>query len=268
MLLFVLLHVVELSAIVLLAYSKCGHRWRRSGASRTCQVCDRASSRPSAQRGSPLMTRIFFDTEFMEDGEVILPLSLGFVAETGQRLYLVIDDADESKANAWVQENVLPYLRWADAQKATPGWDCDRDTYAEVPRVMAGAYVAEWIEQVCPIEVERSPYPTPEFWADYGGYDYVLLNQLFGPMSARPLGWPMFCMDIQQLKRHVGFEGALPEPRGRAHCAMDDALNCQRRWELLTEWDLEQIREHEEAWASSRGGIEDDGVDPAGTVPR
>ncbi len=212
------------------------------------------------------MTRIFFDTEFMEDGEVILPLSLGFVAETGERLYVVIDDADETQASEWVQENVLPHLRWDDAQQATAGWDLDRDSYAEVPRHLAGALISNWIDEVCKIDAERSPFPLAEFWADYASYDWIVLCQLYGTMLERPDYWPMFCMDIQQMKRHVGFKGNLPEVAGQAHCAMDDALNCKERWELLDAWDREQIREHEEAWANSRGGIEDDGVNPAGTI--
>ncbi len=182
------------------------------------------------------MTKIFFDTEFMEDGKVILPLSLGFVAETGRRLYLEIADADLTRANPWVQENVLPHLagreiatepdpaaRWGD--NTLVSW-CLTSRSAEV--------IEEWVQEVCPVDPEISPFPMPEFWADYGSYDWILLCQLFGPMIERPVGWPMFVRDIQQLREMTGYTEALPEPAGQAHNALDDALNVQERYEILT----------------------------------
>lgn len=176
------------------------------------------------------MTRIFFDTEFMEDGEVILPLSLGFVAETGERLYVEITDTDRSKANDWVKENVLPHLI-----PLSDGWNLDEcgmqqgdTTIIQCVRRVAGARIKHWVKQVCGDE-------PPEFWADFGSYDWVVLCQLFGRMIDLPEGWPMFVRDIQQMKDDVGARGTkLPEVEGTAHRAIDDAINVQQRWAILT----------------------------------
>jgi hypothetical protein len=56
------------------------------------------------------MTRIFYDCEFMEDGEVIELLSIGMVAEDGREFYAESSEADWSHANEWVYTNVLPHL--------------------------------------------------------------------------------------------------------------------------------------------------------------
>lgn len=183
------------------------------------------------------MTRVFFDCEFMEDGTTIEPLSLAFVAETGQRLYVVIADADHSKASAWVEENVLPHLRWLDAQDATAEWDVERDVYLYIDRAQAGQAIHTWLIEIGAVVNPRlQPEPQVEFWADYADYDWIVLCQLYGRMLDLPKGFPMFAMDIQQFKRHVGFTGKLPEVEGTAHCAMDDALNVQQRHRLLVDF--------------------------------
>lgn len=176
--------------------------------------------------------KVFFDTEFDEDGETIRPISLGFVTEAGHRLYVVISDADWDRCNDWVKENVLPYVHWNEGP-TLDDWDMARDLYIVVPRADAGRYIEQWISEVCPIDVEKSPFPEVEFWADYADYDWIVLCQLYGTMLQRPGYWPMFAMDIQQKKREVGYTDALPEPEGQAHCAIDDAINCKERWEIL-----------------------------------
>lgn len=192
------------------------------------------------------MTKVFFDTEFMEDGTTIEALSFGFVAETGQKLYLVVLDADLNKANDWVRENVLPHLyvgcsnpMWKAPTEEAYITDGEGTTYAQVEGWKVGATIQHWVEEVCPINPKGHPRipdppPSPEFWADYGSYDWVLLCQQYGTMLDRPSGWPMFVRDIQQLKWDVGFDGKLPEVEGQAHNALDDALNVKERYEFLS----------------------------------
>jgi hypothetical protein len=176
-----------------------------------------------------IVTKIFFDTEFMEDGEVILPLSLGFVAETGERLYLVIDDADHSKANPWVRENVLPHLDIDPSGLDSEQWIERGAVAVSCSRAEAGPWINDWLTGV--VKAEK-----PEFWADFASYDWIVLCQLFGRMIDLPKGFPMFCMDIQQFKRHVGYTGKLPEVEGTAHNALDDAINVQQRWAILNSY--------------------------------
>ena len=54
--------------------------------------------------------RIFFDTEFIEDGKTMDLLSIGMVREDGRRFYAENADADMSKASDWVKQNVFPFL--------------------------------------------------------------------------------------------------------------------------------------------------------------
>jgi len=157
------------------------------------------------------MMRFFLDTEFIEDGERIHPLAVAVVDECGDAFYAVITDVDRALAGDWVRANVLPYLdeRPADAY-------CVTGTRAEVAEA-----IRQWV-------ADRTD--APEFWADYGAYDWVLLCQLYGTMLDLPDGWPMFVRDIQQI-RPDGME--LPDPE-HEHQAVSDARNCRDRWRILT----------------------------------
>lgn len=97
--------------------------------------------------------KIYFDTEFMEDGVTIELLSIGLVREDGQTYYAEPAEADRSKANPWVKENVLPYL-----------------TGPVKPRSVIAEEIREFVG------------PRPEFWTWYGSYDWVDLCQLYGRM--------------------------------------------------------------------------------------
>jgi hypothetical protein len=55
--------------------------------------------------------RYWFDTEFIEDGKTIDLISIGIVAEDGRERYWESSEADHSKANDWVRENVLSLFR-------------------------------------------------------------------------------------------------------------------------------------------------------------
>lgn len=155
--------------------------------------------------------RFFIDTEFIEDGERIHPLAVAIVDEAGVPFYAVIEDVDRTLAGDWVKEHVLPYV-----DEVPPCQVFVRGTRADVADA-----VREWV-------AERTD--RPEFWADYGSYDWVLLCQLFGTMMDLPDGWPMFIRDVQQI-RPAGM--VLPEPE-HAHQAVSDALCTRDRWKALT----------------------------------
>ena len=95
------------------------------------------------------MSRIWFDTEFIEDGQTIDLLSIGMINEAGDKLYLESADCDRSKASEWVKDNVLPHMN---------GPNVSREHIARSVKSFAGA--------------------APEFWAYYADYDWVALCQL------------------------------------------------------------------------------------------
>ena len=150
-------------------------------------------------------TRVWFDTEFVEDGRTIELISIGLVREDDQYLYLESSECDLSRASTWVQENVLPHLKGGAVQMSRP-------KIAEAVRGFVG---------------ER-----PEFWAYYADYDWVALCQLFGTMMQLPKGWPMFCLDIKQEAYRLGCP-QLPAVGKDEHDALADARWNRLAWEFL-----------------------------------
>lgn len=90
--------------------------------------------------------KIWFDTEFIEDGHTIELLSVGMVREDGKTLYLENLSADYSLASDWVKENVIPHLDLVKHGVA-------REEIGPKVRAFAGE--------------------KPEFWAYYADYDWV-----------------------------------------------------------------------------------------------
>ncbi|MDB5607747.1 MAG: hypothetical protein JWP25_4647 [Bradyrhizobium sp.] len=146
--------------------------------------------------------KIWFDTEFIEDGKTIDLLSIGMVREDGATLYLENLSADISKASKWVEENVICYLDYVRHGVA-------REEIG--PKIKA--FVGE----------------KPEFWAYYADYDWVALCQLYGTMMDLPSGWPMYCRDVKQLCDELG-NPKLPEQESIEHHALGDALWTKAAW--------------------------------------
>lgn len=147
------------------------------------------------------MTRVWFDTEFIEDGRTIDLMSIGMVREDGAEYYAESADCDLSRASPWVRENVIPHLTGVQKSRA----EIVRDVV-----IFVG--------------------PEPEFWAYYADYDWVALCQLFGTMMDLPEGWPKFCLDIKQSAYLVG-NPSLQRPEGGDHHALADARWNRRIWQ-------------------------------------
>ena len=173
---------------------------------------------PRRGRKVPLLkgdeVKYFFDTEFIEDGKTIDLLSIGIVAEDGRELYAEVDqrDVDHERADPWVKKHVIAHL-WHRQKDKTEfnGWTRDggiggllrRSEIAREVRVFVGVSVT-----------------SPEFWAYYADYDWVVLCQLFGRMIDLPKGWPMYCRDVKQLCDSLGTP-QLPEPTNEHHALAD-----------------------------------------------
>ncbi len=142
--------------------------------------------------------KVWFDTEFIEDGRTIDLLSIGMVREDGQTFYAEPAETDRSRASLWVSENVLPHLHGPI-----------------IPRTQ----IAHLIRDFCVVK--------PELWAYYADYDWVALCQLFGTMMDLPKDWPRYCRDVKQLCDSVG-NPRLPAQVSTEHNALNDA-----RWTRL-----------------------------------
>lgn len=150
--------------------------------------------------------KIFFDTEFLEDGQTIELISIGLVRGDGATYYAeTMIGADLATRDPWLTENVLPNLRHGDAIK-------DRSQIAAELLTFVGE--------------------KPEFWAYYADYDWVALCQLYGRMIDLPKDWPKFCRDIKQRAVDLG-NPKLPEQGGAEHDALADALWNKQAYEFL-----------------------------------
>ncbi len=163
--------------------------------------------------------RFWFDTEFIEDGRTIDPVSIGIVAEDGREYYAVSSDCDRSRANAWVKENVLPMCDWSKA----------------IPRAQIRAEIIEFCG-FATYDHDSGTKHQHEFWANYGAYDWVVLCQLFGSMDDLPEGWPMYCHDLQQLLEVTG-NPDIPKQWGGHHHALSDAQWVREAWIFCTRQD-------------------------------
>lgn len=163
--------------------------------------------------------RIFYDTEFIEDGTTIDLISIGLVAEDGRELYLVNRDMPVRKIrkHKWLMENVVRHLPQphGDRRLTMPKrWLFDYADRAVKPHRQIAREVEQFIRST----------PDPQLWAWYGAYDHVALAWLFGPMSDLPDGIPMWTNDLKQEAARLRVDdAALPQQSGGVHNALADA---------------------------------------------
>lgn len=178
--------------------------------------------------------KYFVDTEFIEAfhkpflgkrRHFIDLISIGIVAEDGREYFAVSSDYDFNKASPWVIDNVIVPL-YTKTVHGDPRNLYDASNF-HIYFGKTNSQIAEEIDRfVNPIEgpcfdplnvsenyiklhncktfSDGHPAITyqraqPEFWADYGAYDWVVICSLFGTMMDLPKGYPMFCRDLQQL---------------------------------------------------------------------
>lgn len=166
--------------------------------------------------------RIYYDTEFVEDGRTIELISIGMVAEDERELYRVSSEFDMERARAhpWIRDHVLPHIDEGGAERRL------REDIANDVR--------EFILTT----------PEPSLWAWYGAYDHVALCQLWGPMIELPKGVPMWTNDLKTLAMIYGNPPMPKQPAEEEHHALFDARHDKRIGELLFAiWpgDIEQV---------------------------
>ena len=188
--------------------------------------------------------RIWYDTEFIEDGHTIDLISIGMVAEDGREYYAISTEFNPKKASDWVKKNVLVYLPPKNPNPADP---------CVSPRMREEARAWKKREQIrrdllafCDHEV----YGKPEFWGYYSAYDHVALCQLFGTMMDLPKGWPMYTRDIKQWCDALG-NPELPKQDSGQHHALADARWTKQAWEFLAE--RERTAKDLDKWMIERG---------------
>lgn len=147
------------------------------------------------------MTKLFFDTEFTGLHQNTTLISIGIIADSGERFYCELDDYDKEQIDSWLIENVLKGLRHKRPNVLIPTPMPDKKTINDYPEGaeqypyirtnhfndkntnikgfsvdMMGTQInlknelTEWIKQFNEVEI----------WSDCLSYDWVLFNQIFG----------------------------------------------------------------------------------------
>jgi hypothetical protein len=160
--------------------------------------------------------KIWFDTEFYEDGRSIELISIGMVREDGETYYAETWEAHQlCQRSEWLMQNVQPRLG-LDKFKA-------RDEIAREIR--------EFVDE------------KPEFWAYYADYDWVALCQLYGRMIDLPKGWPMYCRDVKQICDDLG-NPEMPKQESAEHHALADAIWTKGVYEFLLKMQKKAVEYH------------------------
>lgn len=155
------------------------------------------------------MSIYFLDTEFVADGQTIMPISLALVPlDRGRHsLYLEFDfDQEKAEAHSFVRENVLPHLAYQE----------------QYTRKQAAARIADYLGfKTHPAESKDRA----EIWAYFASFDWVLFCQVFGDFDDLPEACPRACFDLHQLWAvHARAAGAFKPPSPeKAHHALVDA---------------------------------------------
>lgn len=211
--------------------------------------------------------KYFLDTEFIEDGNKIDFISIALVDEHGREFYAVNEDCDYSKADPWVEENVLKPLgldkrgfyrepEWYE-EEAEGHTYSDTYFYYKKSKKNIIFHLLNFLGydsskqgfrqgNACTHDVQkylnREPLFEdfyPEFWADYCNYDWVVFCQLFGKMNV-PSGFPMYCNDVQQYKAQIEKQTHLKinfpidyELEEGCHTAIKGALSSKLKYDYL-----------------------------------
>lgn len=156
--------------------------------------------------------RFFYDTEFIEDGETIDLVSIGIVCEDGREYYAVSTDADHSRANKWVRDNVLDKM----PNPSSTLWKSNATIRQEV------------------YEFLTSIPGNTELWAWVGAYDHVVLAQLWGDMRGLPKELPRYTHELKQYWEMAGRPRLPKLPEGN-HDALVDARHNLQKFKICAE---------------------------------
>jgi hypothetical protein len=150
--------------------------------------------------------RVYHDWEFLETGNSVYPISVGMVAETGEELYYVFQDApwDRIAEHDWLSNNVVPNLR------------------ADKHNLLSTMYIRHAVDNWL---FKLSQLSSIELWGWYSSYDHVCLAQLYGKMVNLPDWVPMWTNDIKQEAVRLGDPTIVDvrETSEMPHNALDDA---------------------------------------------
>jgi hypothetical protein len=191
--------------------------------------------------------KYFIDTEFIEGFEKPLfgkrrhfidLISIGIVAEDGRTYYAISNEYNYNDADEWVKSNVIIPMY----QNAISG---DRRNFTDASTFhkavgKSNKDIAEEVEWFIRRNhhincntgqlVDDTTHTPVEFYGYYADYDWVLFCSLFGRMIDLPKGFPMYCIDLNQMMYDFGLnkewkQENCPDPVGEHNALIDAKWN-------------------------------------------
>lgn len=153
--------------------------------------------------------RYFYDTEFLDDGKTVTPISIGVVAEDGREFYGVLPNAmDTCKKSEWLFNNVAPTLPLDPYDNRL----LDFRSPLVKPKNTLKAELYKFLS--------HDMYPS--LWGWFVSYDHLVLSQLWGKMIDVPAPIPQFSNDLKTLGYWYGIK-KYPVQMDGQHNALADA---------------------------------------------
>jgi hypothetical protein len=168
--------------------------------------------------------RVYYDTEFIDDGLTIQLLSIGMIREDGKTYYAVVNDLDlmleaaytSTNGEYWLRNNVLnslPVTLQLENRVMPVDWNSGHPDFENIKtQYEIHAEVRKFLADTSNLEL----------WAWYAAYDHVALAQIFGRMLNLPEDVPMWTNDLRQELHRLG-NPRYPEQASGAHNALEDA---------------------------------------------
>jgi hypothetical protein len=175
---------------------------------------------------------IYYDSEFLENGITIEPISIGMVRQDDTEYYGIFNNMNtiiKTARDPWLKENVLSSLPLVHPiDPAYPVWD---ETHPDFIHVKSKTRIALDVANLI-----RSTYD-PSLWAWFCAYDHVLLAQMYGKMTHLPPGIPMRTNDLCTEAERLGNIRVPNMPGITHHNALSDAREVKFRREWLKEYE-------------------------------
>jgi hypothetical protein len=172
----------------------------------------------------------FIDLEFNEDGKDIDIISLAIVSERGKELYLKNSSANFERCGDWVKENVIPNLGEVSVTKVegklvvVRGQNFGRINKQWYPFYRFKDLILQFI----------GADSKPEFWSEWGAYDWVGFCRCFGAMIDLPEHFPMYVNDLRTILSISGENFKFENNYDDCHRSIDDARILKKRFEEIS----------------------------------
>ena len=146
------------------------------------------------------VTKCFFDAEFTGLHKKTTLVSIGLIAETGEKFYAELTDYDKTQVDDWIRENVIDKLQYGDAEKrkqSTVPFLTEGPNYTGFGTTeIVKEYLSAWLKQFSAVEI----------WSDCLSYDWILFCDIFGHAFNIPKNVYYIPFDICTLFKSNGID--------------------------------------------------------------